>query len=266
MGINAADLAKDFPDLADEVSPLVGQSAANNDKSASVPVIMSQRMAVDEGRAVRTDRLPLQVGATGQVELLLSPGKSTMLNYTIVGIVRDFPTLASDQHFLIVTPSVIAQVFRVTTPNQAWLDLPAREPSADLMAALKAIPGTATFAWERYNELLREPLPAAVAGMLYAGFWVSLVLSLLDFGFYLAVTARRRSLGFAVLQALGWNSRNIWALLAIEQIALVVPAMIVGTALGAALAYVILPFLALVGRETLRLPVGGRGYTSVEFS
>jgi ABC-type antimicrobial peptide transport system permease subunit len=110
-------------------------------------------------------------------------------------------------------------------------------------------------AWDRYNELLREPLPAAVAGMLYAGFWVSLLLSLLDFGFYLAVTARRRSLGFAVLQALGWNASHIWALLAAEQAVLILPALLVGIALGAALAYVILPFLALVGGETLSMPV-----------
>jgi hypothetical protein len=35
----------------------------------------------------------------------------------------------------------------------------------------------------------------------------------------------------------------------------VIPALLVGVALGAALAYVILPFLALVGGETLRLPL-----------
>jgi hypothetical protein len=93
--------------------------------------------------------------------------------------------------------------------------------------------------------------------MLYAGFWVSLLLSLLDFGFYLAVTARRRSLGFAVLQALGWNANHLWALLVAEQTALVIPALLVGVALGAALAYVILPFLALVGGETLKLPILG---------
>jgi ABC-type antimicrobial peptide transport system permease subunit len=91
--------------------------------------------------------------------------------------------------------------------------------------------------------------------MLYAGFLVSLLLSLLGFAFYLAVTVKRRSVGFAVLQALGWNARSLWTLLAAEQAALVIPALLIGILLGAALAYVILPFLALIGGQTLSISV-----------
>jgi hypothetical protein len=59
-----------------------------------VPVVMSARMAQDEGRATRPDRLPLEVGATGSVELPLPGSKTTLLNYRIVGITRSFPSLA----------------------------------------------------------------------------------------------------------------------------------------------------------------------------
>jgi ABC-type antimicrobial peptide transport system permease subunit len=225
--------------------------------------VMSERMAEDQGRALRSDRMPLEVGAVAQIDLPF--GNTRMvLNYKIVGITRNFPSLAENQHFLVMDPQTIAQIVNTTLqgsvisgPNQVWLEIPDREPSPQLVDTLSNTPGIAsrTFAWDRYNQLLREPLPAAIAGMLYAGFWVSLLLSLLDFAFYLAVTARRRSLGFAVLRALGWNVNNIWALLVAEQAALVVPALLVGIVLGAALAYVILPFLALVGGETLRLPV-----------
>ena len=116
------------------------------------------------------------------------------------------------------------------------------------------------WAWTRYGEILREPLPSAVAGMLYAGFWVSLLLSLLDFGFYLVVTARQRAFTFGVLRALGWDARHIWRLLFVEQVVLIAPALVIGSLLGLGLAYLLLPFLALVGSETLRVPwlaVGG---------
>ncbi|MCC7451731.1 MAG: ABC transporter permease [Anaerolineae bacterium] len=239
------------------------QIVANTSKQSPVPVIISARMAEDEGRATRSDKLPLTVGATGKVELLF-PGGTTNLTYKIVGITRSFPSLADNEHFLIMDSVAVAQIVNSVAaanarvaPNQVWLEMPDREPSPAFDAAIKHIPGIVNVApaWGRYNQLLREPLPAAIAGILYAGFWASLLLSLLDFGFYLAVTARRRSLGFAVLQALGWNANNIWALLVAEQAALVIPAVLVGVVLGAALAYVILPFLALVGGETLRLPV-----------
>ena len=96
--------------------------------------------------------------------------------------------------------------------------------------------------------------------MLFAGFWISLLLSLLDFAFYLVVTAKQRLFTFAVLRSLGWNAGHIWRLLLIEQITLITPALLIGTLIGAGLAYLLLPFLALVGGETLRLPwlqVGG---------
>jgi len=93
--------------------------------------------------------------------------------------------------------------------------------------------------------------------MLFAGFWVSLLLNVLDFGFYLAVTARRRALSFAVLRAMGWPARSIWGVLAVEQAALAAPALLVGVGLGAALAYLLLPFLALIGGQALRFPAAG---------
>jgi len=110
------------------------------------------------------------------------------------------------------------------------------------------------YAWDRYNAIQRDPLANAVTGMLFAGFWVSLVLSLLDFGFYLMVTARQRLFTFGVLRSLGWNAGHIWRLLFIEQVALIAPALLIGSLIGAGLAYLLLPFLALVGSETLQLP------------
>ncbi len=265
LGVKPNEFAQVFPDLADTLKPLSAQPTTRNTR-APIPVIMSARMAQDEGRATRSDRLPLEVGAQGQVELLLPGDRTLMLNYRVVGIVQTLPTTAANQHVLVMDADQLAQAInRVVAakdrvaPNQAWLELADRQPSPELQAALQKLPGMSqvTFAWDRYNQLLREPLPAAIAGMLYAGFWVSLLLSLLDFGFYLTVTARRRSLGFAVLQALGWNANHVWALLVTEQAALIVPALLVGVGLGAALAYVILPFLALIGGETLKLPLAG---------
>src|SRR5690606_31421833 len=140
--------------------------------------------------------------------------------------------------------------------NEVWLKLPEREPSPALQDAIAGLDGVtgADWAWTRYGEILREPLPSAVAGMLYAGFWVSLLLSLLDFGYYLIVTARRRAFTFGVLRALGRDARLIWRRRFVEQVVLITPALILGSALGLALASLLLPFLALVGSETLRVP------------
>jgi putative ABC transport system permease protein len=275
VGVQPAEMMAVFPSTTGTVQPLVGQqaqvsSAFNRQQrsfsqTTTYPAVISARMARDEGRAFRNDKLPLVVGDTAQIDIQLPGNLTATLNYRVVGIARDFPSLSEDQYFLIMDSQMIVQFVGAikglpptaqAVPNQVWLDMPDRQPAPGLEAAIRQNPGVTgvTFAWDSYNRLLREPLPAAVAGMLYAGFWVSLLLSLLDFGFYLAVTARRRSLGFAVLQALGWNVNKIWAQLVAEQAVLVIPALLVGIGLGVVLAYVILPFLALFGGETLKLP------------
>jgi hypothetical protein len=235
-----------------------------------IPAVISARMAKDLGEAARRERLPLEVGMTVQHTLTM-PGGNVKVNFKIVGIIRSFPSFEERQHVILFDRRTALQLIntqvaaegRYRGANQFWLETANRQPAADLDAALRAAATPAvsvagiSFAWENYNVLLREPLPSALAGMLYTGFWVSLVLSLLDFAFYLVVTARRRSLGFAVLRSLGWNANNIWVLLVAEQAALVIPALLVGIGLGAVLGYVILPFLALVGGQTLQMPLLG---------
>ena len=111
-------------------------------------------------------------------------------------------------------------------------------------------------AWDVYNQLLRVPLPNAIIGVLFAGFWISLLLGLLDFAFYLAMTASRRATTFAVLRAMGLNGARLWGLLTAEQSTLIAPAIGVGVLLGALLATLLIPFLSLYGDEGLLIPVG----------
>ncbi|MBN2305074.1 MAG: ABC transporter permease [Anaerolineae bacterium] len=211
---------------------------------------------------------PLAVGDEKNIVLNIGTG-SVELGYRVVGVVDEFPTMGDKlpmmaTHIDLLQPVVnqAAASNNYFTFNEVWMELPDREPSDALKAEIAGLDGVnnAAFAWDRFKEIQREPLPSAIEGMLYAGYWVSLLLSLLDFAFYLVVTARQRLFTFGVLRSLGWNAGHIWRLLLIEQITLITPALIIGSLIGAGLAYLLLPFLALVGHESLHLPwlsVGG---------
>ncbi|GAB4420962.1 MAG: hypothetical protein Kow00106_17750 [Anaerolineae bacterium] len=237
------------------------QMAIDQTGLARVPVVVSEAFATEMGR--RIGRPPLKAGASGVIDVSLPLGR-VALPYVVVGVARDFPTVGAQDDFIIASigalrPAVnsTASVNAFYNQNQAWLSLATREPRADFQATVMASPGVLgeTYAWDRYNAILREPLPNAVTGMLFAGFWVALGLAVLDFAFYLAVTARRRAVSFAVLQAIGWEARNIWGLLAVEQAVLITPAMMVGLVLGALLAYLLFPFLTLVDNATFSFPL-----------
>ncbi|MBN1966832.1 MAG: FtsX-like permease family protein [Anaerolineae bacterium] len=229
---------------------------------ALVPVVLSEAFADYYGRR-NNYRQPLEVGDEGVLDIDLPLG-TVQVRYRVVGLANDFPALESRDRFLIAATRALRPMLNTSATihdfydwNQAWLDTATREVSPEFRAAVRDVPGVeaVAYAWEHFNEIQREPLPNAITGMLFAGFWVSLGLSVLDFAFYLAVTARRRAISFAVLQAMGWEARSLWGLLAVEQAALVVPALIVGVVLGVALAYLLLPFLVLIGSEVLRLPL-----------
>lgn len=240
--------------------------AVNKPTSARIPIIINPAFAdIFAGtRAFRTAAdAPLTIGDEKNIMLNLGTG-TVEIGYRVVGIVDDFPALSAKDPIMIapiglIEPLInqVAAINQFFTDNEIWLDLPAREPSDALKAELAGLGSgvqNVTYAWVRYGEIQREPLPSAVAGMLFAGFWVSLLLSLLDFAFYLVVTARQRLYTFAVLRSLGWNAGHIWSLLLAEQITLVAPALIAGSLIGAGLAYLLLPFLALAGSEALRIP------------
>lgn len=237
--------------------------AVNETGEVVVPLVISRGFAEYFGG--RSRRAPLAVGDEDVFDLALGTGQ-VRFRYRVVGIVDEFPTLGAGANFVIgrldhLLPALnrAASLQAYYDRNQVWLELDEREPSPEFRAAVAALPGLtgAAYAWDRYNAIQRDPLANAVTGMLFAAFWVSLLLSALDFGFYLAVTARRRALAFAVLQAMGWPARSIWGVLAAEQTALVTPALLVGVGLGTALAYLLLPFLELVGGQALRFPASG---------
>ncbi len=236
-----------------------------------MPIIASREFAEHHGRRSERRR-PLQVGETGSMTLQLAQA-NLEVRFEVVGIVDNFPTMQADQRYFIARIDHLEQVLNsISTPtefyttNEAWVTFPSREPSADFLATVDSSQAietnnannsrrTVLFAYDVYNALRREPLPNAITGMLFTGFWVSLGLGLLDFAFYLAMTARRRATSFAVLRALGWHSQKLWGLLTVEQAALITPALLVGVLLGGLLAYLLLPFLALLGGETLQFPI-----------
>lgn len=213
---------------------------------------------------------PLEIGSERDLNVDVGPG-TVPFGFRVVGVTNEgFPTIdrrvtddgTIEAAFIIVPLDVTRALMNQQTggpssffdTNQVWLNLPEREPTDKLKQEIAQVPGVTVtrFAWDRFGQIQREPLPSAVAGLLYVGFIVSLILSLLDFAFYIIVTAKQRSFTFGVLRSLGWDTSNIWRLLLFENLALVVPALIIGTLLGAGLAYLLLPFLILAGNETLQ--------------
>ncbi len=228
---------------------------------AAIPVLVSRTWA--EFRRY-------QVGDPFHIEVILPPNiRRQRVLCEIVALVDTFPTLGSNPKPFVVgslhhlLPAINLGATRwPLEPNEVWLSLGTPQPSAGLLDTLTT-PGNGISAvhtaYERQEILRREPLPNAFSGILFGGFWVALALSLVGLGFYLMLTARRRMVSFGVLRALGWSGRDVWRLLVLEQIALAVPAVVVGLLLGVELAQVVSAFIPLVADAQLIVPIGELG-------
>ncbi len=222
-----------------------------------IPILLETRFA----RLMRLGigdsfRLNVTLGAPNNI-------RGQLVFCELVGTLDTFATLGDSPNSFLIAPARLllrainhgAQGWPLE-PNEVWLSTNSYQPSAMLSEQLAqptlGVRAVHTAAGRR-EELRRDPLSNAFAGILFAGFWVALLLSLVGMSFYLALSVRRREVSFAVLRSLGWSSQEVWRLLVVEQVALAVPAVTVGIAVGIGLANIMRRFIPVVATAELQL-------------
>ncbi|MEU3604195.1 FtsX-like permease family protein [Streptomyces sp. NPDC035033] len=104
------------------------------------------------------------------------------------------------------------------------------------------------------GDLLGDPLGAGPNTALMAVAAAAAALAAVGFAVGSAGSVRERAAEFAILRALGAPRRRLARLLAAEQGVLIGVGLLVGTALGALLARVVVPLVVLTGRATRPVP------------
>jgi ABC-type antimicrobial peptide transport system permease subunit len=106
------------------------------------------------------------------------------------------------------------------------------------------------------ERLTRDPVALGISGALSLGFVAAAVFSVLGFAVSAAVSTSERTTEFAVLRSLGLSDRQLSAWLALEGGITAALALAGGIALGALVAWLVLPFVSLAGE-------GGRPFPEV---
>ncbi|MFE6225131.1 FtsX-like permease family protein [Streptomyces sp. NPDC057854] len=142
-------------------------------------------------------------------------------------------------------------------PTEWWL---APEPGRadDVVRALRADAtgeaGELVVRDELADDLLGDPLGAGPHTALMAVATAAAALAAVGFAVSSAGSVRERSAEFAILRALGAPRRRLARLLAAEQGVLIGVGLLVGVALGALLARVVVPLVVLTGQAARPVP------------
>jgi hypothetical protein len=174
---------------------------------------------------------------------------STGIQVTAIAATDYFPTLYPGDQFLVLPRDpVLLRLARAgvgTAPNELWLHLTG--PSAGVADHLYLAGPTSQLDDRRQLQAaaLTDPLRLALDGTLAAGFLATLAMAVLTLAIHFATAARGRLAEYAILRANGLSPATVGRSLLLEQTVLLLHGLAVGTALGIALAYALLPALRL---------------------
>lgn len=226
-----------------------------------MPVIVSETFAAREQKRARSDTA-FRLGSTGLTRLDLPLGTFS-LPYRIVGIVDTFPTV-TDASFVVapldalrMTVNLARTKTGVSDTTHIWLDLDGRAPDAALRGTLHDIPGiTQTLlAHDRLSDLSTCADAVAIGGMLRVGSSVAALLSLLSVTIFLALRFATQPQAFHDWVTLGWRMDDARRVELVELLIVAALAAVTGILAALMLVTLLLPFLATLGNEAVRVPV-----------
>lgn len=206
-----------------------------------------------------TDAFPLDRQVGDIVDYAIGPQR---VNFEVRGLIQSFPTVSGA--FIITNLDLLEQQVDLSLlgepwvgRKEVWLDVEPGQAAAlqsaiDDGQALESAMGTRSTA-----DLLRNLQSDLVGQQTAAGFslngWSVSLIGLGAFALVFYFACRRRDNEFGVLRTMGYSTRQVTALLAVEGVAALVLGLIAGTAIGYALALMMRP----VHSQTLNAAVGG---------
>lgn len=175
-------------------------------------------------------------------------------------IVADLPTLAllrmQEAHKPSSTTGAGGDTHR---PEEWWLDLATNSQAVDDQAAALAEEVSQTLAAPPFSSvevttlagrlrgLLSDPVAVGIIGALGLGAIAAALFALIGLAVGASVSARQRQTEFALMRALGLSRRQLSGWLWLENGSLALISVLVGTALGALISWVVLPSVTVTG-------------------
>jgi len=239
------------------VAPLrLGSRPRNGEASTGLMVDLTGGATLALHPAPSSAALPGLVSTETAAKLGVGVGQSLPLHIEthdvtvrLIGTVDYFPTLYPGQDDFLVVPaeSLLERLRRLNSyvyPNEAWMRV-GGSPDAAGIAVQNATHGQAQVNDRETLEAsaLRSPLRLSLDAALIIGLVAALSIVVIGFGLHFLAVARSRVSESAIMQANGLPWRIVNEGLLTEQVVVLVHSLIVGAALGALMAWAILPVL-----------------------
>lgn len=229
-----------------------GETQAGDPTTAlALPVIISQSAA---------DRYELAPGVRFRLFV-----NTVELWAEVVDVMTYFPTVYNDTEVFIIADRDTL-LYALNDPRNApfyasevWLRL---EPGIDPQHVIDTLQRDETYTISNVMTVeanrstqQEDTLVLGLIGLLYLSFLVGMVLSIVSLLTYIMLTVQQRRTEFAVLRAMGLSTARLVGTIALEQVLVMMTAIVLGTILGMLMSSQVLPTLAVTTTgETITPP------------
>lgn len=186
-------------------------------------------------------------------------GLNAVMDLHIVGNFRYFPTWFPDNGLLIVgNLDYLFENARREYPHWVWFRT---SPGADVSLIgdqkVRAYP-IRSLSWEPTQLFItnnqQQPQRQGLFGFFSMSFVSAVVLTTLSFIIYVLFSLNRRAIQMGILRAIGLTTRQMAGMLAGELLLLVLPGILIGTAIGVGVSRLFIPFFQVGGAAGTQIP------------
>jgi hypothetical protein len=194
----------------------------------------------------------LELGDTASVWINSLPP----LKIQLAGLARYFPTMyenlpgesfPKEAGFVIVARGPLLARLNGRTPapinaNELWLSTAGQLPASRL-ALFESLADRVWSLESVHTNIQVDPMGLGLRSVTNLGYLVTALLSVVGFGTYFYMSARRREASYGVLRSMGMSAWQLYATLILEQMILILSGLALGTVLGLILNSLVLPGL-----------------------
>jgi hypothetical protein len=180
---------------------------------------------------------------------------------SIAGVVASFPTTDAERPLLIFDEATLGLLRLQGTSNarsaDEWWVKAVDGRSEALAAALRASPFESALVMsvvDRSRSLSTDPVAIGTIGALALGVVATVLFAIAGLTVTAAVSARERRTEFALMRALGLSEGQLSGWLWLENGTLVLVSLLVGTALGLLIGWMVLPFTTVTQGAAAPVP------------
>ena len=244
VGTDLQDLYGIDPTAITNATPIVNAYFANRDASGSLATLARQENAAFISDETATD-FQLTLGDTINLRLQSADGAYHPVPFVFAGIVREFPTAPRDS-FIVANAAYVAKMTGVDAAETVLIKTSGDPLSVKAAAidVMKGSPGAQVTALADAAHIIGSSLTAVdLSGLTRLELTFAVVLGVGATALILALGLADRRRSFAILTALGANTRQLGSFILAEGVLVLVGGLVFGTLTGGLVAPILVTVL-----------------------